>query len=325
MFATRAALAEDDRVETVRLGRTGLQVSVAGLGCGGHSRLGMRVGRDEAHAVGIVRRALDLGVTFFDTARSYGTEPAVGKAIRGRRDEVAVSTKAPIRRGDGLISAAQLAESLDLSLSLLGTDHVDVLHLHGMRLEHYSHCLDELLPEMRRQRDAGKVRFLGVTEVFHRDPAHLMFQQVLPDDHFDVAMVGFNLLNPSARASVLPQTGQADVGTLNMFAVRWALSHPDALAELLAGLVEAGEVDAADVDLADPLGFVRDFAGVSSVVEAAYRFCRHEPGIDVILTGTSDAAHLEDNIRAILAPPLPDGLTDRLNRMFGAVNTVSGN
>lgn len=285
----------------------------------------MRTGHDEAHAVGIVRRALDLGVTFFDTARSYGTEPAVGKALRGRRDQVVISTKAPIRRGDGLISAAQLVESLDLSLSCLGTDFVDVFHLHGMRLEHYSHCLDVLLPEMHRQRDAGKIRFLGVTEVFHHDPAHLMFQQVLPDDHFDVAMVGFNMLNPSARASVLPQTRQADVGTLNMFAVRRALSHPDVLAEVLAGLVEAGGVGAADVDLADPLGFVRDFAGVSSVVEAAYRFCRHEPGIDLILTGTGDAAHLDENVRAILAAPLPGELTAVLNRVFGGVKSVSGN
>ena len=67
-------------MQTVRLGRTELEVSVAGLGCGGHSRLGMATGHDETHAANLVRHALDLGITFIDTARVYGTESAVGAA-----------------------------------------------------------------------------------------------------------------------------------------------------------------------------------------------------------------------------------------------------
>ena len=81
-------------MQTVRLGRTGLDVTVAGLGCGGHSRLGMANGHDEAHASRVVDAAIDLGINFFDTARAYGTEGAVGKALRGRRDRVVLSTKA---------------------------------------------------------------------------------------------------------------------------------------------------------------------------------------------------------------------------------------
>ena len=80
-------------MEHVRLGRTGVEVSVAGLGCGGHSRLGMANGHDEAHATRIVEAALDLGIDFIDTARAYGTEVAVGKALHGRRDKVVISTK----------------------------------------------------------------------------------------------------------------------------------------------------------------------------------------------------------------------------------------
>ena len=81
------------------LGRTGLEVSVAGLGCGGNSKLGLASGRSEAQAVEIVRRALDLGVNFFDTAAAYGTEAVVGEGLRGvPRDRVVISTKALVER-----------------------------------------------------------------------------------------------------------------------------------------------------------------------------------------------------------------------------------
>ena len=85
---------------TVKLGRTGAEVSVAGLGCGGASRLGMARGADVEQAAGGVRRAIELGVTFIDTARNYGTEEAVGAGIRGRRHEVFISTKSSAGRGE---------------------------------------------------------------------------------------------------------------------------------------------------------------------------------------------------------------------------------
>ena len=96
-----------------------------------------------------------------------------------------------------------------------------------------------------------------------------------------------------------------DVGTLIMFAVRRALSDPAALREAVAGLVAGGEVDASEVDADDPLGFLRPFAASGALTEIAYRFCRHEPGAEVILTGTGDVAHLEANVEAIQGPSLP--------------------
>src|ERR1700760_2821755 len=76
------------------LGRTGLRVSVAGLGCGGFSRLGLGTGHSSAHAVGIIRRALDLRVHLIDTAAVYGTEEVVGAALRDvPRESVVVCTK----------------------------------------------------------------------------------------------------------------------------------------------------------------------------------------------------------------------------------------
>jgi len=110
-----------------------------------------------------------------------------------------------------------------------------------------------------------------------------------------------------------------------MFAVRRTLSQPGALQEVVAGLIERGEVDPGKIDAADPLGFLRERADVGSLTEAAYRFCRHEPGAEVILTGTGNVEHLETNLAAIQGPPLPPEIVERLRGLFGAVDSVSGN
>jgi len=311
-------------MQRVRLGRTGLNVSAVGLGCGGHSRLGMAGGQDEAHASRIVAAALDFGIDFIDTARAYGTETAVGNAIRGRRDRVVISTKALPGGAAGLMSGAELRDSLELSLQRLGTDYVDVFHLHGVLIDQYEHCIEVLLPELVRAREAGKIRFIGITERFGVDTNHTMLATALPDDHFDVIMVGHNLLNPSARHSVFPLTRKHDVGTLIMFAVRRALTNADTVRAVVEQLVDAGAVDARAVDRRDPLAFVTARSDVKSLVEAAYRFCRHEPGADVILTGTGSVEHLRENVDAILAPPLPIGISERLAQIFRTVDSVSG-
>lgn len=311
-------------MDTVTLGRTGLEVSVAGLGCGGHSRLGQARGASEAESVAVVRRALDLGITFIDTARAYGTEEIVGKGIAGHRDSVIVSTKAhPVSR-DGPLPAAALRQSLEKSLTRLTTDHVEVFHLHGVSDDVYDHCRDELVPEMEKLRDEGKIGFLAISEVFGRDPGHVMLQRAVADGCWDVMMVGFNLLNPSARTRVFPATIASDVGVLVMFAVRRALSQWDELRRVVAELVDQGRVTG-DVDLEDPLGFLVHDGGAASVVEAAYRFTRHEPGTHVILTGTGSVAHLEENVQSITAPPLPPDDLERLQKLFGHLDHLSGN
>lgn len=312
-------------MERVRLGRTGLEVSAAGLGCGGHSRLGIATGHDEAHATRIVEHALELGIDFIDTARAYGTEVAVGKALRGRRDRVVISTKSSAGGGGRLLSAAELRESLEKSLRRLGSDYVDVFCLHGVSEPQLGHVEQVLVPEMQRLREEGKLRFLGATEHFGADTDHRMFQRALPQGAFDVIMVGFNLLNPSARRTVFPLTLEHDVGTLIMFAVRRALSRPEALVELVEGLIARGEIDPASVERGDPLGFLAAPPEVASIVDAAYRFCRHEPGADVILTGTGNADHLAENVASILRSPLPEDLAARLEQIFGRVDSVSAN
>jgi aryl-alcohol dehydrogenase-like predicted oxidoreductase len=312
-------------MQTVILGRTGLEVSVVGLGCGGHSRLGMTGGKDEKHATRIVEYAIDLGITFIDTARAYRTESAVGGAIKDKRDRVTISTKSLVVQGGNLLSGAALVESAEKSLLRLQTDYIDVFNLHGVTCAQYPHCVNELLPALERLKEAGKIRFIGITETFVQDPAHEMLQLALPDDYFDVVMVGFNLLNPAARHSVFPLTIKNNVATQIMFAVRRALSQPDVLAEVINQLIDSGELKEAIVDQQSPLGFIEDHADVRSVVQAAYRFCRHEPGATVVLTGTGSDDHLRENVESILSEPLPGEVMAKLDELFGLVDSVSGN
>jgi aryl-alcohol dehydrogenase-like predicted oxidoreductase len=312
-------------METVVLGRTGLEVSVAGLGCGGHSRLGQATGATEEQSVQLVRRALDLGITYIDTARAYGTEEIVGRALAGRRDTVVLSTKAHPETRDGPLSAGALRESVQLSLRRLGTEYIDVFHLHGVSEPGYTHSVEVLFPELERLRDEGVVRYIALSERFGNDPAHAMLERALVDNCWDVVMVGLNLLNPSARTQVLPLTREKNIGVEVMFAVRRALSQPDELRRVVHLLVEEGRVGAEDVDVEDPLAFLVHENGARSVVEAAYRFARHEPGCHVVLTGTGNPSHLEENVASINGAPLPSEDVERLRRLFGHLDHLSGN
>ncbi len=313
-------------MEYTTLGRTGIRVSVMGLGCGGHSRLGLAQGKGAENAVAIVRRALELGVNFIDTAESYGTEEAVGKALAGvPRDSYVLGTKAGVSWQGQPCSASDLRARLEASLKRLRVDHVDVYHLHGVTVEEYAHATNELVPEMQRLRQAGLIRHPGITERFAADPGHAMLERALQDDWFDVVMVGFNVLNQSARDRVFAVTKPRGIATLCMFAVRKALSQPAELRSVIADLVARGMVDPAHLGSREPLDFLLEPGVASTVPEAAYRFCRHEPGLDVILSGTGAVAHLEENARSINAPPLPSGALARLRNAFARVDCVSGN
>ena len=154
-----------------------------------------------------------------------------------------------------------------------------------------------------------------------------MLSRAVQDAVWDVIMVGFNLLNQSARERVLAITQQNGIGTLCMFAVRRALSQPEALQELLGELMAQGLLDKGELDqnASDPIGFLMAGGVASSLPEAAYRFCRWEPGMDIVLSGTGNIDHLNANAAALSRPPLPAQITARLQRLFARVDTVSGN
>jgi aryl-alcohol dehydrogenase-like predicted oxidoreductase len=313
-------------MEQVTLGRTGLRVGVMGLGAGGHSRLGQAQGKSEAESIAVVRRALELGANLIDTAEAYKTEPVVGKALVGvPRDSYVLSTKKGPRDGKRLISAQEFRSGVDAGLQRLGLDYVDILHVHGVHEHEYTHVRDNFVPVMQQLREEGKIRWLGITENFGSDTSHRMLQMALQDNAWDVMMVGFNMLNHSARHTVLPYTQAQGIGTLCMFAVRRALSNPDALKELFDQLVAGGEIDLTGYNKDAPLDFLTAPGVAGSLTEAAYRYCRHEPGMDVILSGTGSTAHLEENARALQMPPLPQDALDRVNKLFAGVDSVSGN
>ncbi|MEJ0028334.1 MAG: aldo/keto reductase [Rhizomicrobium sp.] len=309
------------------LGRTGLKVSVAGLGCGGHSRLGQAYGNTTEQSVAVVRGAIDLGINWIDTAAAYGTEPIVGAAVRGLRDKVYISTKTAIGSWSGgqtpSFTGAQVLEHLEQNLERLGTDYIDLYNLHGIVSAQLDYVAAEIVPALIKAREQGKIRFLGITEHFGSDTSHKMLTAAVPTGMWDVVMVGFNLLNPSARRDVLKLTQAHKVGVQDMFAVRRALSDPRGLNDALSEIEKAGQIDRARLDAADPLGFLKD--GTEGIVDAAYRFCRHEPGIDIVLTGTGKVEHLKENVASILRGPLPAKTLARLEELFGRVDSVSGN
>jgi aryl-alcohol dehydrogenase-like predicted oxidoreductase len=309
-------------MEYTTLGRTGLQVSVMGVGGGGPSRLGQRAGNTKAESIAIVRQALDAGINFFDTAEGYDTEGIVGEGLKGfDRDAVVVSTKKSCRQG---VSPAAVQESLEASLRRLGTDYVDIYSLHGVRLQDYDRLLDEIVPTFIRLREQGKIRFVGITEAFNADPTHLALRRALQDGVWDVMMVGFNILNQSARQTVLAKAIEKNIGIQVMFAVRLALSNPSRLNAVIAELIEKGQLDPADIDLEAPLGFLIKEGHAVNLPDAAYRFCRDEPGTHVVLSGTGNPDHLRENLASFSHPPLPESVNQRLKHIFRNVDAVSG-
>lgn len=313
-------------MEYTILGRTGLKVSVAGLGCGGPSRLGQRNNKTEKGSIALVRQALDMGVNLLDTAEVYGTEEIVGKALEEiSRDRVIISTKKAFPLRDPKDPVGELRKSLEQSLRRLRTDYIDIYHAHGVEPEDYAYASTKLLPVLLKMRQEGKIRFVAISEAFVEDPAHSMLQQALDNNHWDVVMAGFNMLNQSARNRVFPKTLQENVGTLVMFAVRRALSQPSRLREVWAELVQKGLVERDACNPEEPLDFLLRDGKASTIVDAAYRFCRYEPGVHVVLSGTGSADHLKANIESLTKPPLPPAVIDRLNKIFARVDCITGN
>src|SRR5262245_29724086 len=147
------------------LGRTGLRVSVAGLGTGGFSRLGLVAGKTEEEAARLIHEAVGLGVNFIDTGQSYGTEGVVGIALKSiPRHSVVVATKAPVHRGNDWWTPERVVASLDASLKKMGTDYVDVFNLHGVEAYEYDHARNVVLPAIIEEKRKGKIRHIGITE-----------------------------------------------------------------------------------------------------------------------------------------------------------------
>ncbi|MER9742677.1 aldo/keto reductase [Mesorhizobium sp. M0187] len=156
-------------LSTRKLGSQGLQVSVIGLGCMGMSQ--SYGPADEAESIATLHRAIELGCTFLDTAEVYGAyanEELLGRALKGRRDEVTLATKFGFRIENGRQVGTErdsrpdhIREALEGSLKRLGTDHVDLYYQHrvdpAVPMEDVAGTVGRLVAE-------GKVRFFGLSE-----------------------------------------------------------------------------------------------------------------------------------------------------------------
>jgi len=315
----------------ITLGRTGITTTASGLGAGGFSRIGFEK-HGAAHAAGIVRKAYDLGVRFFDTATAYGTEAAVGEGLKGiARESYALSTKLPLFGADWREDYKQrFNDTLEASLRALQTDYVDIYNIHGVMPEEYDDVRDLFLPLMHKARDAGKLRFPGITERFMIDTSHIMLGKALDDDLFDVIMVGYNLMNPSAAKTILPKAIKNNTGVLNMFAVRHALANKEQMVADIKKILDNDQGGPGLEAVESALDFLKEPgpggqpAPAASIMDAAYRYCMHTDGIHVVLTGTGSAEHLEDNLRSLDSPPLPPYILDKLEELFGRSDCVCG-
>lgn len=304
-------------MERVLLGRTGLTVSIAGIGTGGPSRIGRRSGSAIGHAIGLLHRAYELGVNYFDTSQTGDTEELIGAAFRANRDQVVISSKFRVRDADGdLLTRPGLRSALDRSLERLGTDHIDVYYVHSLGVGDYEYTISELVPELERLRDHGKIGAIGVSEQ-SSDTGHAMLGRAVEDDCWPVLMVTMNLFNQTAIDQVLPKASQHQTAIVVMAAARGVFSDRARFDEAVRLLAREGRLPAEGLDLADPLGFAFEGEGVASMADASYRFVRDTPGTSVVLVGTGSYAHLDANIASFEAAPLPPSDYQRMRRLFG--------
>jgi len=296
------------------LGATGVQVSAVGFGCqevgGGYGDIDER---EFARAVG---HALEIGINLFDTAEAYGfgaSEEALGRALRGRRDEALISTKfgtgyqdrANFRDG----RAERVHASIDGSLQRLGTDHVDVYTVHwpdrATPFEETLGALEELV-------QAGKVRFVALSN-FRLDELEAC-RKVGP---VDVVQCVHGVFDRRMEADVLPWCVANDVGFLGYGALAYGLlsgalpaDHafpPDdwrsktdkwgVMSPLFEHLFGPGRISE-NVAVVEDLRAVAARSG-HSVAQLALRWASATPGVSASLVGCRSVAEVDDDAAAL--------------------------
>ena len=271
----------------------------------------------------LVHHAMDLGVNLIDTAEQYGeSESILGRCLRGiPRNDYFLSTKWSPRVGKEFVpNPVALQASVERSLQRLGTDYIDVMLFHGPRVAEYDAVVDQLYPVLNALRNAGKVRYVGLSTPFVHDPAQEVARIALTEHPamWDVVMLKYGILNQYAANEILTLAARHDVGVMNMAAVRVKL--PDAV--LLEALIKKWKDDKLIARNAlpdtDPLGWlIHDDVG--SVIEAGYRFAAEPSVIATVLTGTSSIEHLNANARCLETPKLVSAHSSRLKALFGGI------
>jgi aryl-alcohol dehydrogenase-like predicted oxidoreductase len=317
-------------------GRTGMQLSVLGFGCGAVG--GFMVRGDAADQERVIARAIAAGVNYFDTAVQYGngeSEKNLGRVLQKLKPaNVAVGTKVRLPPGEFGRIADAVTTSLEGSLARLGLDRVDIFHLHNPINEtgggpalSVRQVLDDVVPAFQRLRQQGKIRFLGMTAV--GDTAAL--RQVIDARVFDSAQVVYNMLNPSAGEQLpkdypaqdygrlFDSTKAAGVGVVGIRVLAGGALSGSAERHPIAGpapepIGSAISYDA-DLERARRLIPLVEEGFAASLAEAATRFALSHPAMGTILVGMATPQQFEDALAAVQKGPLPQAALDRLSEL----------
>jgi aryl-alcohol dehydrogenase-like predicted oxidoreductase len=317
-------------------GRTGMQISVLGFGCGAVG--GIMVRGDPADQEHLVARAIDVGVSYFDTAVLYGdgeSERNLGRVLQKLKPANAiVGTKVRVPPGEAGGIADAIATSLEGSLERLRLDRVDIFHLHnpitgtgGGSALSVRQVLDDVVPAFERLRQQGKIRFLGISAVGDTAALH----QVIDAKAFDSAQIVYNMLNPSAGEALPENYPAQDYGRL--FDSTQAAGVGGVGIRVLAGGALSGSTERhpiaspapepigsamsydADVDRARRLMPLVKEGFCDSLSEAATRFALSHPAMGTILVGMATPQQFEDALAAVEKGPLPQAALDRLSAL----------
>jgi L-galactose dehydrogenase/L-glyceraldehyde 3-phosphate reductase len=302
------------------LGKTGLQVSMLGFGCGNVG--GLIIRGEHPDRVRTVARAMEAGINYFDTAPSYGdgqSERHLGQVLRELRANVLVGTKvriAPEELGD---PRGAITRSVEASLQRLGREAVDLIQLHNHIARRrqtedptlsVQDVLGAVVDTFRQLQTQGKVRYYGITALGETAALH----EVINSDALDTAQVCYNLLNPSAGHAVpagfpsqnfgqlIDRAAGKEMGCIGIRVLAaGALSgvearHPIAVPSVAP--IGTGPDYQADVRLAQTLNFLVEEGYAESLVEAAMRFAWSKPGISTALVGFSSREHLDQALAA---------------------------
>ena len=323
-------------MEQRQLGRTGLKVSVLSFGCGAVGGLMTRgEPRDQERAVA---RALELGITYFDSAALYGngaSETNLGRVLaKLKPSPVVVATKVRIPAAErGRIGAA-IASSLEASLKRLGRDHVDIFYCHntiaaggGGDTITRDQLLNDALPAFERLRKEGKTRHIGITAL--GDTPQLL--EVADSGAFDVAQICFNALNPTAGETLpagypaqdyqglMQRAHKAGMGTVGIRVMAGgalsgsALRHP--LAMPVVEPIGSGADYAADVRRAQRLEPLVREGHAGSLAELAMRFAIANPALSTTLIGIANLEQFEAAASAAQKGPLSAAALARLKEL----------
>lgn len=325
------------------LGRTGLQVSMLGFGCGNVGGLIIRgTHQDRVRAVS---RAMEAGINYFDTAPSYGngqSEQNLGQVLRELRANVYVGTKVrvgPQELGD---LRGAVTGSVEASLQRMGRDAVDLIQLHNHITRQrqtadptlsVQDVLGEVVETFRQLQAQGKVKYYGITALGDTDALH----QVIDSGALYTAQVCYNLLNPSAGQPVPASFPNQNFGQLidrasaqrmGCIGIRvlaaGALSgvearHPIAVPSVAP--IGTGADYQSDVKLARTLHFLIEEGYAANLIEASIRFAWSKPGMSTALVGYSSLDHLEQALIAAERGALPPAAMQRLAQAWEAFAT----